>query len=123
VPTGRTEDMTARGYGRLTRTAKESRNSGGLLVETPVTTMVVVGSQARCRLLFCFLRILKMCFADLVKQLRAAGVSATESQIRWAITCGHVSRPGRDGSLRFAFSEANLAELIDYFRSRESTVV
>jgi hypothetical protein len=61
--------------------------------------------------------------SDLVKRLRAAGVSATESQIRWALKSGHVARPQLDGSLRFVFSEANVVELIDYFRSRVTTAI
>jgi hypothetical protein len=64
-----------------------------------------------------------MCFSDLVERLRQTGIAATESQIRWAIKSGHVSRPRRDGSLRFVFAESNVIELIDYFRSREPAAV
>ncbi len=56
-------------------------------------------------------------------EIRQAGVAATESQIRWAIKTGHVSRPRRDGSLRFVFAESNVAELIRYFQSREVAAV
>jgi hypothetical protein len=64
-----------------------------------------------------------MCFADLLERLKEAGLSVTESQIRWAIKAGHVSRPKRDGSLRFIFAEENVAELLSYFRSREAATV
>lgn len=60
-----------------------------------------------------------MCFTDMLAHLRAAGITATEQQIRWAIKVGHVSRPKRDGSLRFVFEQKNLDELIEHFRSRE----
>jgi hypothetical protein len=63
-----------------------------------------------------------MCFADVLARLREAGISATESQVRWAIRGHHVQRPQLDGSLRFKFSEGNVAELIEHFRSRELTV-
>jgi len=56
-----------------------------------------------------------MCFTDLLERLRSAGVSATESQIRWAIKAGYVSRPRRDGSLRFVFTEGNVSELVEHF--------
>jgi hypothetical protein len=64
-----------------------------------------------------------MCFADLVARLRSAGVSATEAQIRWAIKAGHVARPHLDGSLRFVFSESNVAELVHYFLTRGAAAV
>jgi hypothetical protein len=63
-----------------------------------------------------------MCFADVLERLREAGIAVTESQLRWAIRGGHVQRPKLDGSLRFKFSEENVAELVEYFRSRELTV-
>jgi hypothetical protein len=64
-----------------------------------------------------------MCFTDMLAHLRAAGITASEQQIRWAIKVGHVSRPKRDGSLRFVFEQKNVAELIEHFRSRKPTEV
>jgi hypothetical protein len=60
-----------------------------------------------------------VCFADLLHRLKGAGVNATEAQIRFAIKAGHVTRPPRDGSLRFVFTGAILAELLTYFRAKQ----
>lgn len=64
-----------------------------------------------------------MCFKDVRRLLAENGVSATTSQIRWAIDSGHVSRPPLDGSLRFAFSELHAAELVEYFRAKQQAAV
>jgi hypothetical protein len=64
---------------------------------------------------------LAMCFRDLVKVLRARGVEATESQLRWAIKTGKVSRPPLDGSLRFRFTGSNVEELLAHFGGRGAT--
>ena len=47
-----------------------------------------------------------MCLKDLLAALRGEGLAVSESQIRWAITSGKVSRPQLDGSLRFNFSSS-----------------
>lgn len=52
-----------------------------------------------------------MCFRELLDELQRAGVLATESQIRWAIKTGKVTRPRVDGSFRFDFSMENVAEI------------
>jgi hypothetical protein len=64
-----------------------------------------------------------MCFSDLVERLRQAGISVSESRIRWAIKSGRVARPRLDGSLRFVFAESNVNELIRYFQTRETAAV
>ena len=64
-----------------------------------------------------------MCFSDVRRVLAANGIGATTSQIRWAIDAGHVTRPPRDGSLRFEFSEQHVAELVSYFQSKATREV
>jgi hypothetical protein len=64
-----------------------------------------------------------MCFSEMMAILKQQGLSVTESQIRWAIRRGHVSRPPMSGSLQFRFSESLVAEIATYFRSRQSTAV
>ncbi len=59
-----------------------------------------------------------MCFGDLVNELKRHGISVTESQIRWAIKTGKVSRPEMDASLRFKFSEQNVSEIVRYFKPK-----
>jgi hypothetical protein len=59
-----------------------------------------------------------MCFTDMMAQLRADGIMATEQQVRWAIKTGRVTKPKRDGSLRFIFTPQIVNELITYFESR-----
>ena len=61
-----------------------------------------------------------MCFGDVLVSLRRQGVSATPTQVRWAITSGKVSRPPLDGSLRFDFGADHLAELCGYFENRRA---
>ena len=61
-----------------------------------------------------------MCFGDVLVSLRRQGVSATPTQVRWAITSGKVARPPLDGSLRFDFGEGHLAELRGYFANRRA---
>ena len=64
-----------------------------------------------------------MCFGDLCEALRRQGIDVTEGQLRWAIRTRKVSKPRLDGSLRFDFSENDVAELCDYFSaSREDAV-
>jgi hypothetical protein len=57
-----------------------------------------------------------MCFGDLIKELESRGIVVTDSQIRWAIKTGKVTRPPLDGSLRFSFSDENVAELAAHFK-------
>ena len=59
-----------------------------------------------------------MVFSDLLRHLKQHGLNISEGQIRWAIRQGKISRPPLDGSLRFQFSEENLAELVTYFTDR-----
>jgi hypothetical protein len=58
----------------------------------------------------------RMCFGNLVNELKQHGISVTESQIRWAIKTGKVSRPEMDASLRFKFSEQNVSEIVRHFK-------
>jgi hypothetical protein len=58
-----------------------------------------------------------MCYGDVLRALQEDGLSVTTTQVRWAITSGKVSRPPLDGSLRFDFSEQNLADLKNYFKA------
>ena len=60
-----------------------------------------------------------MCFGDLISELQRKGVTITESQIRWAIRTNKVTRPRIDGSLRFVFSDENVAELVSHFVGRK----
>ena len=52
-----------------------------------------------------------MCLRDLLNALRSEGIEMTETQLRWAIRTGKVSRPPLDGSNRFCFSERHLREI------------
>lgn len=61
-----------------------------------------------------------MCLRELLDELTRRGIVATESQIRWAIKTGKVSRPRIDGSLRFDFSVMNVDELAKHFASEVS---
>lgn len=56
-----------------------------------------------------------MCTSDLLAELRASGVELSESQLRYAIKCGRVSRPRLDGSLKFDFTPENVAEIAAHF--------
>lgn len=62
-----------------------------------------------------------MCLKELMDELRRAGVEVSESQIRWALRTGRVSRPRVDGSLRFDFTAENIADLVSYFSEREES--
>jgi hypothetical protein len=64
-----------------------------------------------------------MCFSDLMSELERRGVEATESQVRWAIRAGKVSKPTINGSLRYEFDDGNVAELVTYLRRRQETAV
>ena len=59
-----------------------------------------------------------MCLKELIDELRQSGIKASETQIRWAIKTGKVSRPRVDGSLRFDFRDENVAELSAYFAQK-----
>jgi hypothetical protein len=60
-----------------------------------------------------------MCLKELMDELRQAGTDVSESQIRWAIKTGKLSRPRVDGSFRFDFSEDNVAEIVTHFAKSE----
>ena len=60
-----------------------------------------------------------MCLKELLDELRRQDVAASESQIRWAIKTGKVSRPRVDGSLRFDFQDENVFELVQHFGKPE----
>lgn len=59
-----------------------------------------------------------MCFRDVLDALRAGGMAVSSSQLRWAINSGKIDRPRLDGSLRFLFSDQQVAELRAYFMNR-----
>jgi hypothetical protein len=61
-----------------------------------------------------------MCFGDLMIELHRRGISVTESQVRWALKTGKVSRPKLDASLRFTFSPKNVGEIADHFRKQQT---
>ncbi len=61
-----------------------------------------------------------MCLKELMDELRRAEADVSESQIRWAIKTGKVSRPRVDGSFRFDFSEENVAEIVAHFAKSEA---
>lgn len=52
-----------------------------------------------------------MCLKDLITALHREGVTISDSQIRWAIASGKVSRPPLNGSLRFIFGQDRLKQL------------
>ena len=62
-----------------------------------------------------------MCFSDLLEKLRAEGLVVTESQIRFAVRSGRITRPSRDGGGRFIWTEAIVAELVTHLsRTRQA---
>lgn len=60
-----------------------------------------------------------MCLKELLEELARQNVFASESQIRWAIKTGKVTRPRLDGSHRFDFSADNACELALHFGQSE----
>ncbi len=56
-----------------------------------------------------------MCLKELMDELRRVGTEVSETQIRWAIKTGKLSRPRIDGSHRFDFSFENVAEIVAHF--------
>lgn len=56
-----------------------------------------------------------MCLREFLDELRRAGTTVSETQIRWAIKTGKVARPRVDGSMRFDFSFENIAEIAAHF--------
>jgi len=56
-----------------------------------------------------------MCLKELMDELRRTGTEVSETQIRWAIKTGKLSRPRIDGSHRFDFSSENVAEIVAHF--------
>ena len=65
-----------------------------------------------------FIGDVEMCYGDLVNELRRHGFRVTESQIRYAISSGKVTRPEMDGSFRFKYSTENVAEIVRFFQSK-----
>jgi hypothetical protein len=63
-----------------------------------------------------------MCLKELIDELRLSGIKVSETQIRWAIKTGKVSRPRVDGSLRFDFRETNIAELATHFAKKDTVI-
>ena len=59
-----------------------------------------------------------MRLAELIAELRRAGVKASESQIRWAIKTGKVRRPRLNGSRRFDFQKEDVTKIATYFSGR-----
>jgi hypothetical protein len=55
-----------------------------------------------------------MCLQNMLSALREQGFNVTESEIRWAIKSGKVSRPPLDGSLRVVCDEHHLREIRAY---------
>ena len=62
-----------------------------------------------------------MCFSELLRDLRQQGIEVSEARIRFAIKTGKVSRPRVDGSLRFDFSDENVAEIAAHFTDASVT--
>lgn len=62
-----------------------------------------------------------MCLKELKDELRRVEADVSESQIRWAIKTGKVSRPRVDGSLRFDFTDENVAEIVSHFATSEAS--
>jgi hypothetical protein len=58
-----------------------------------------------------------MCMSDLLTRLRSLGFDVSVGRVRWAIQSQRVSRPRLDSSLRFVFSDENISELVEYFRT------
>lgn len=59
-----------------------------------------------------------MCWHDVLEALRGRFPGVTGAKVRWAIDSGKVSRPPRDGSLRFVFGPRHVDELLAYFGTR-----
>ena len=57
--------------------------------------------------------------AHLLTTLHNEGLTLTESQVRWVIVSGKMSRPPLDGSLRFNFSPEHLDQLRRLFSDAE----
>ena len=62
-----------------------------------------------------------VCFSELLRDLRQHGIKVSEARIRFAIKTGKVSRPRVDGSLRFDFSDENVAEIVTHFATSEAS--
>ena len=63
-----------------------------------------------------------MCMRDLLTALYDEGLPVRETQVRWAIASGKITRPPLDGSLRFDFGREHLEQLRQLFaaKSKES---
>ena len=61
-----------------------------------------------------------MVFSDVLQTLQDKGLNVSTNQLRWPITTHKVKRPRVDGSLRFDFSQENVAEIVAYFEAKQS---
>jgi hypothetical protein len=61
-----------------------------------------------------------MCYSELIDELRRRGIDVTESQIRWAIKSGKVSRPPLNKGLNFVFGEEHVEQFIQLFSNKHA---
>jgi len=62
-----------------------------------------------------------MCYRELIDELRRLGIDATESQIRWAIKSGKVSRPPLNKGLNFVFGQEHVERFVELFANGQAT--
>ena len=74
----------------------------------------MIGTEVLNSVPFLLMRC-EVCFSELLQDLRDNGIEVSEARIRFAIKSEKVSRPRIDGSLRFDFSEENVAEIVAHF--------
>lgn len=61
-----------------------------------------------------------MTFADVLRELRKKGHLVTKGKIEWALLNCKVSRPDKDSSGRFVWTEYYVEQLDDYFKAMEA---
>jgi hypothetical protein len=61
-----------------------------------------------------------MVFCEVIQALEDKELDVKPTQLRWVINTQKVDRPRMDGSLRFDFSEENVAEIVAYFEKKQS---
>lgn len=59
-----------------------------------------------------------MTFGEVMESLRARGFRVTMSTVRYALDAGLVSRPDKDRSGRYLWTEYNVDQLADYLDKR-----
>ena len=64
-----------------------------------------------------------MCYSELIDELRRRGIDVTESQIRWAIKSGKVSRPPLNKGLNFVFGEEHVEQFVQLFSNQPTAHV